>query len=111
MKRAFAILKRDISSCSVCEKELPLGPRPVVQFSQKSRIAIIGQAPGTKVHASGIPWQDPSGDHLREWLRVDVTTFYDPDIFALIPMGFCYPGKKGQGDAPPRKGVCRCGMR
>ncbi len=95
-------LKKDIAQCEICIEHLPLGPRPVVQFSSKSRIVIIGQAPGTKVHESGIPWDDPSGDHLREWLRVSREDFYDPDSFALVPMGFCYPGKAKSGDAPPR---------
>jgi len=77
-------------------------PRPVVQFSSKSRIVIVGQAPGTKVHETGIPWDDPSGDHLREWLSVSRESFDDPDSSALVPMGFCYPGKAKSGDAPPR---------
>lgn len=99
-------LHQEISACTVCAEHLPLGPRPVVQFSAKSRILIIGQAPGTKVHASGVPWDDDSGDRLRDWLGLDGANgrerFYDPDIVALMPMGFCYPGKKGGGDAPPR---------
>ncbi len=95
-------LKKDIAQCEICIEHLPLGPRPVVQFSSKSGIVIVGQAPGTKVHESGIPWDDPSGDHLREWLRVSREDFYGPDSFALVPMGFCYPGKAKSGDAPPR---------
>ena len=95
-------LNKEISRCDICRKHLPLGPRPVVQFSSKSRIVIVGQAPGTKVHETGIPWDDPSGDHLREWLSVSRESFYDPDSFALVPMGFCYPGKAKSGDAPPR---------
>ncbi|MFW2388209.1 MAG: uracil-DNA glycosylase family protein [Polyangiales bacterium] len=95
-------LKNEISRCDICREHLPLGPRPVVQFSSKSRIVVIGQAPGTKVHETGIPWDDPSGDHLREWLSVPRDSFYDPDSFALVPMGFCYPGKAKSGDAPPR---------
>jgi uracil-DNA glycosylase len=73
-----------------------------VAASEHASIVIIGQAPGTRVHASGIPWDDASGDHLREWLGVDSATFYDPDVFAIVPMGFCYPGKRKGGDAPPR---------
>ncbi len=92
-----------IKACTICADHLPLGPRPVVQFSPRSRILIIGQAPGTKVHASGVPWDDDSGDRLRDWLGLDKTAFYDPDNIALMPMGFCYPGKSGSGDAPPRK--------
>ena len=95
-------LRRAIERCTICVPHLPLGPRPVVQFSKRSMIVIIGQAPGTKVHESGVPWQDDSGDHLREWLRVTSEEFYDADRFALVPMGFCYPGKAAGGDAPPR---------
>ena len=95
-------LLRDISACRVCEKHLPLGPRPVVQVGKKARIVIVGQAPGTKVHESGKPWEDASGDHLREWLSIDAGDFYDAEKVALMPMGFCYPGKSKGGDAPPR---------
>lgn len=97
-----ADLHTEIKACTLCAEHLPLGPRPVVQFSPKSRILIIGQAPGTKVHASGVPWDDDSGDRLREWLGVDKSEFYDPDKIALMPMGFCYPGKAQGGDQPPR---------
>ncbi|MEL7218484.1 MAG: uracil-DNA glycosylase family protein, partial [Pseudomonadota bacterium] len=86
-------LHAEIKACTLCAEHLPLGPRPVVQFSPSSRILIIGQAPGTKVHASGIPWDDDSGDRLRGWLGLDKPAFYDPDAIALMPMGFCYPGK------------------
>ena len=79
-----------------------MGAKPVLQFSAKSRIIIIGQAPGVKAHNSGIPWNDASGERLRSWLGVDASTFYDADKFALIPMGFCYPGKGKSGDNPPR---------
>lgn len=96
-------LKQQISACTICADHLPLGPRPVVQFSEKSSIAIVGQAPGTKVHASGIPWDDQSGKRLRQWLGVNEGTFYSPDHFAIVPMGFCYPGKGKSGDLPPRK--------
>lgn len=96
-------LHQEIKACTICAEHLPLGPRPIVQFSPSSRILIIGQAPGTKVHNSAVPWDDDSGDRLREWLKVDKDTFYNPDHIALMPMGFCYPGKKGGGDAPPRK--------
>lgn len=95
-------LHREIAACTHCAAHLPLGPRPVVQFSERSCILIIGQAPGTKVHASGVPWDDDSGDRLREWLGLDKPSFYDPDKVALMPMGFCYPGKAQGGDAPPR---------
>jgi len=96
-------LKNEIEACTICAENLPLGPRPIVQFSCRSRILIIGQAPGTKVHASGVPWDDDSGDRLRSWLGLDKDAFYDADKIALMPMGFCYPGKAKSGDAPPRK--------
>lgn len=100
---SFETLLTDIKNCTVCEKFLPLGPRPVVSVSKKSKILIIGQAPGTKVHASGIPWDDQSGKNLRSWLNVTNEQFYNPDIFGIVPMGFCYPGKGKSGDLPPRK--------
>ena len=95
-------LLRDIRNCTICQDHLPLGPRPVVQVSAQSKIVIIGQAPGLAVHESGIPWDDKSGDNLRKWLGVSKEDFYDPDLIALIPMGFCYPGKGKSGDLPPR---------
>ena len=101
--QAAKSLHREIAACQICAEHLPLGPRPTVQFSEKSRILIIGQAPGTKVHKSGIPWDDESGNRLRDWLGLDKDAFYDPDNIALMPMGFCYPGKASGGDAPPRK--------
>ena len=100
---AATALHAAIAGCTLCAPHLPLGPRPIVQFSPTSRLLIIGQAPGTKVHASGTPWDDDSGDRLRDWLGVDKATFYDPAKIALMPMGFCYPGKAAGGDAPPRK--------
>jgi uracil-DNA glycosylase len=96
-------LRAAIAACTVCAWALPAGPRPVVRFSDRSKILIIGQAPGAKVHASGIPWADDSGDRLRDWLGVDATTFYDPGQVALVGMGFCYPGKGKSGDLPPRR--------
>ena len=95
-------LKREISGCTLCAEHLPLGVRPVVSFSSASRLLIIGQAPGSKVHASGIPWDDASGDRLREWTGLTKAQMYDPDRVALVPMGFCYPGKASGGDKPPR---------
>ncbi|MEO1729884.1 MAG: uracil-DNA glycosylase family protein [Pseudomonadota bacterium] len=100
--RAAARLHAEIAACTVCAEHLPLGARPVVQFSANSRILIIGQAPGAKVHSSGVPWDDDSGDRLRDWLGLDKAVFYDPELIALMPMGFCYPGKAGGGDAAPR---------
>ena len=95
-------LLNKINQCNICKSHLPLGPRPVVTANIKSKIVIIGQAPGTKVHASGIPWDDQSGKKLREWLNVTVEEFYNTKNFAIIPMGFCYPGKATTGDLPPR---------
>ncbi len=96
-------LRQQIAACTLCAAHLPLGPRPIARFSATSRILIIGQAPGTKVHLSGVPWDDDSGDRLRDWLGLDKTTFYDEAQVAQMPMGFCYPGKVSGGDAPPRK--------
>lgn len=95
-------LLHDIRNCSICKAHLPLGPRPVVTARSDSKIIIIGQAPGTKVHASGIPWDDASGKQLRKWLNVTVEEFYNEKNFAIIPMGFCYPGRGKGGDMPPR---------
>lgn len=104
MKRdtSLRVLLSEVRSCEKCEQNLPLGPRPVIQFGSKASVVVVGQAPGTKVHASGVPWQDKSGEHLREWLQVSSSTFYDAEQVALLPMGFCYPGRSGGGDAPPR---------
>ena len=96
-------LTTEIRACQICAAHLPLGPRPVLQISRNSKILLVGQAPGTKVHASGRPFTDPSGDRLREWLGVTEAEFYDPELFALLPMGFCYPGRGKSGDLPPRK--------
>ncbi|MEZ5992637.1 MAG: uracil-DNA glycosylase family protein [Planctomycetota bacterium] len=101
--RALTALLKRVDACRECEAHLPLGPRPVVQVSSRARILIVGQAPGTAVHESGVPWNDRSGDQLRSWLGVTREQFYDPAMFALMPMGFCYPGKRDKGgDAPPR---------
>lgn len=91
-----------IRRCEVCIDHLPLGPRPVIQVSALSKVIIIGQAPGRRVHETGIPWNDASGRKLREWMDLDEATFYDPAIFSILPMGFCYPGKRISGDLPPR---------
>ena len=95
-------LLQQIECCTVCKKFLPNAPRPVLQASVQSKIVIIGQAPGKKVQHSGIPWDDQSGNELRRWLGVSKEQFYDTKIFALVPMGFCYPGKASSGDLPPR---------
>ena len=95
-------LLKEIRACTVCKRFLPNAPRPIVQASSQAKIIIIGQAPGLKVQTSGIPWDDHSGIELRRWLGVTNEQFYDSKLFALIPMGFCYPGKGVSGDLPPR---------
>jgi len=92
-----------IRDCKVCKEHLPLGPRPIIEASKVSKIVLISQAPGRIVHESGIAWNDQSGKKLREWLGVKEDTFYNVDNFAVLPMGFCYPGKAKTGDLPPRK--------
>jgi uracil-DNA glycosylase len=102
--RALAPLLREIRACRICAAHLPLGPRPVLRVQPSARLLIIGQAPGTKVHASGIPWNDRSGDRLRDWLALDRDAFYDARRVAIMPMGFCYPGVDANGgDRPPRR--------
>lgn len=92
-----------VRACRVCEGALPLGPRPVLRARASARLLIVGQAPGTRVHATGIPWNDPSGDRLRAWLDLDRETFYDDSRIAILPIGFCYPGRDLRGgDLPPR---------
>lgn len=98
----LADLIAEIRACTVCAPHLAAGPRPIVQFSATARIVIIGQAPGTRVHESGVPWDDTSGERLREWTGLAPATFYDPAKVALVPMGFCYPGTGASGDLPPR---------
>ena len=95
-------LVKEIESCTHCKDLLPHHPRPIISFSPQSKIIIIGQAPGVKVHQSGVPWDDASGERLRQWLNVSAEQFYDNRIFGIIPMGFCYPGKGKSGDLPPR---------
>ena len=90
-------------SCRVCKAPLPLGPRPVLRASASARILVVGQAPGVRVHASGIPWDDASGDRLRAWTGMDKSRFYDEAEVAIIPMGFCYSGRGRGGDLPPRR--------
>lgn len=102
---ALESVAAEARACSLCA-DLPLGPRPVLRVSPTARLLIIGQAPGTKVHATGIPWNDPSGERLRGWLGMDRATFYDGARIAIVPAGLCYPGRlPGGGDAPPRP-VC-----
>ena len=95
-------LVNEVSCCEICKPFLSLGPRPIIQVAESAKILIIGQAPGAKVHASGIPFDDASGDRLRSWMGVDTSTFYDASKIAIMPMGFCYPGKGKSGDLPPR---------
>jgi uracil-DNA glycosylase len=94
-------LLADIRACRHCAARLPLGPRPVLRAGATARLLVVGQAPGTKVHASGVPWDDPSGDRLRAWLELDKAQFYDERRIAIVPMGFCYPGRGKSGDLPP----------
>ena len=91
-----------IRACRLCEASLPLGPRPVVQASASARILVVGQAPGRRVHESGLPFDDPSGDRLRDWMGIDRAVFYNERLVAAVPMGFCYPGTGPSGDLPPR---------
>ncbi|MDZ4822650.1 MAG: uracil-DNA glycosylase family protein [Flavobacteriales bacterium] len=102
MAASFTRLLIEILKCEVCKAHLPLGPNPILRANPEAKILIIGQAPGTKVHHSGIPWTDPSGNNLRTWLGVDKEMFYNAKNFAIMPMGFCYPGKGNSGDLPPR---------
>lgn len=101
MSSDFRLLLKDVRACTLCTKQLPMGPRPVVQADPRARILIAGQAPGSKVHQTGIPFEDPSGDRLRDWMGIDRGTFYDSSKIAILPMGFCYPGKGKSGDLPP----------
>ena len=96
------VLLKRIRGCDHCKGHLPLGPRPVLVAHPQAKLAIVGQAPGLRVHNSGIPWDDPSGKQLRKWLGIGDEVFYDPYKVAIIPMGFCYPGKGTGGDLPPR---------
>lgn len=101
MTRLIRLLE-EVRGCRLCADALPRGPRPTLAAASTARLLIVGQAPGTRVHETGIPWNDPSGDRLREWLAIDRDVFYDPEQVAIIPMGFCYPGRGRSGDLPPR---------
>lgn len=96
-------LLHEIRSCTECEQDLPCGPRPVLAAHQDASILLIGQAPGRRVHDSGVAWDDPSGERLRDWLGIESVDFYDESKIALVPMGFCYPGTGKSGDLPPRR--------
>lgn len=102
MTKQFIRLAESVRQCRLCESSLPMGPRPVLQIHPKAKVLIAGQAPGSRVHESGIPFDDPSGDRLREWLGIARETFYDASRVAILPMGFCYPGTGKSGDLPPR---------
>lgn len=107
MTKKLDSLLREIRACRICAEHLPLGPNPVLRASSTARILVVGQAPGTKVHATGIPWNDASGDRLRAWMDIDRDTFYDESRIAIVPMGFCYPGRGTGGDNPPRPECAR----
>ena len=92
-----------VRDCRACEGHLPLGPRPVLRAAATARILIVGQAPGVRVHNTGIPWNDPSGERLRAWMGIGKEVFYDESRIAIIPMGYCYPGRGNGGDLPPRR--------
>lgn len=98
----FEDLLADVRACTLCTPDLPHGPRPVVQLHPRARILVAGQAPGRRVHESGVPFDDPSGQRLRDWLGLSRQQFYDSRILAILPMGFCYPGTGSSGDFPPR---------
>ena len=95
-------LAQEIRACTLCSAYLPLGPRPIIQVSNSAKILIVGQAPGSQVHETGIPFDDPSGNRLREWMGIDKSVFYDELKLAIVPMGFCFPGTGKSGDLPPR---------
>ncbi|MCA8933464.1 MAG: uracil-DNA glycosylase family protein [Rhodospirillaceae bacterium] len=100
---SLAAVAAEAAACTLCAAHLPLGPRPVFRVSPTARLLIVGQAPGTRVHATGIPWNDPSGDRLRDWMGLERDRFYDVARVAIVPMGFCYPGQDtAGGDKPPR---------
>ena len=95
-------LAQEIRACTLCSAYLPLGPRPIIQVNHSAKILIVGQAPGSQVHETGIPFDDPSGNRLREWMGIDKSVFYDELKLAIVPMGFCFPGTGKSGDLPPR---------
>lgn len=96
------VLLNKIKNCVICKKSLPFDPRPILNFSKSSKIMLVGQAPGIKAHETRTPWNDPSGDRLRDWLGLSKEQFYDANLIAITPMGFCYPGKAKAGDKPPQ---------
>lgn len=108
MTGALDELVAEIRACVLCAASLPLGPRPVLRASGTAKLLIVGQAPGTKVHETGVPWNDASGERLRDWLRIERDDFYNEAKVAIVPMGFCYPGRLPRGgDCPPRPECAR----
>lgn len=103
VNRTLEDLLAAVRACRVCDAQLPLGPRPVVQAGATARILVVGQAPGAKAHASGVPWDDKSGERLRAWMGIDAESFHDKTRIAILPMGYCYPGRAASGDLPPRR--------
>ena len=99
---SFDQLMQQIRACTLCAEHLPLGPKPILQASPEARILIVGQAPGQVAHRAGRPFDDASGDRLRDWLGLSREQFYDAGLVAIVPMGFCYPGRGRSGDLPPR---------
>jgi uracil-DNA glycosylase len=102
-KPSFKKLVQQVLACNACGEFLPLGPRPVIQIHPEAQLLIIGQAPGIRVHQTGVPWDDASGERLREWIGISKEIFYDKKTIAILPIGFCYPGTGERGDLPPRK--------
>jgi uracil-DNA glycosylase len=100
--KSFDKLLREVRACRLCADKLPHEPRPVLRAAESAKLLIVGQAPGRRVHATGIPWNDPSGDLLREWLQLSREQFYDESLIAIIPAGLCYPGTEKGSDLPPR---------
>lgn len=96
-------ISREARACKICDAYLPFGANPVFRAGEQSKILIVGQAPGIKVHNTGIPWNDKSGEELRNWMGVSKEEFYNTELFSILPIGFCYPGKSKSGDLPPRK--------
>ncbi len=101
MYNSITELRKEIKACTLCEADLPFPAKPTLSFSSTAKILIVGQAPGIKVHETGIPWNDASGDRLREWMNVTREQFYNTKYFSIVPMAFCYPGKGKSGDLPP----------
>ena len=100
-QKSLEVILKKINKCNICT-DLPLGPKPILQVNESAKILIVSQAPGLKTHNSGIPWDDASGERLREWLDLSKDIFYNKNLIAILPMGFCYPGKGLKGDLPPR---------